>query len=99
MWWFTTRKSGVNTVNLTVNLKELLGLGSYQKAWTWLQKLRRWTMRKDREKLAVRVVVSAFVMAAISRASLGVMRRTRLTLPPLLKDPIRKIGSVVFASM
>jgi transposase-like protein len=56
MWWFTTRKSGVNAVNL----KELLGLGSYQTAWTWLQKLRRCTNRKDREKLSGRVEVDEF---------------------------------------
>jgi len=37
MWWFTTRKSGVNAVNL----KDLLGFGSYDTAWRWLQKLRR----------------------------------------------------------
>jgi hypothetical protein len=35
MWWFTTRKAGVNAVNL----QELLGLGSYHTAWNWLQKL------------------------------------------------------------
>jgi hypothetical protein len=35
MWWFTIRKSGVNTVNL----KELLGFGSYDTARYWLQKL------------------------------------------------------------
>jgi transposase-like protein/predicted RNA-binding Zn-ribbon protein involved in translation (DUF1610 family) len=58
MWWFTTRKSGVNAVNL----KELLGFGSYQTAWTWLQKLRRCTIRKDREKLAGRVEVDEFVI-------------------------------------
>lgn len=56
MWWFTTRKSGVNAVNL----KELLGLGSYHTAWTWLQKLRRCTIRKDREKLSGRVEVDEF---------------------------------------
>lgn len=56
MWWFTTRKSGVNAVNL----KELLGLGSYYTAWTWLQKLRRCTIRKDREKLSGRVEVDEF---------------------------------------
>ena len=53
MWWFTTRKSGVNAVNL----QELLGLGSYHTAWSWLQKLRRCTIRKDREKLSGRVEV------------------------------------------
>ena len=56
MWWFTTRKSGVNAVNL----QELLGLGSYHTAWSWLQKLRRCTIRKDREKLSGRVEVDEF---------------------------------------
>jgi len=56
MWWFTTRKSGVNAVNL----QELLGLGSYHTAWSWLQKLRRCTVRKDREKLSGRVEVDEF---------------------------------------
>ena len=53
MWWFTTRKTGVNAVNL----KQLLGFGSYETAWIWLQKLRRCTIRHDREKLSGRVEV------------------------------------------
>jgi hypothetical protein len=56
MWWFTTRKSGINAVNL----KELLGFGSYGTAWTWLQKLRRCTVRHEREKLSGRVEVDEF---------------------------------------
>ena len=56
MWWFTTRKSGVNAVNL----KELLGLGSYQTAWSWLHKLRRCTIRDGRERLSGRVEVDEF---------------------------------------
>ena len=56
MWWFTTRKSGVNAVNH----KELLGLDSYGTAWPWLQKLRRCTIRQDREKLSGRVEVDEF---------------------------------------
>lgn len=56
MWWFTTRKSGLNAVNL----QELLGLGSYNTAWAWLQKLRRCTIRKDREKLSGTVEVDEF---------------------------------------
>lgn len=56
MWWFTTRRSGVNAVNL----KELLGLGSYGTAWTWLQKLRRCTIRHERDKLSGRVEVDEF---------------------------------------
>jgi hypothetical protein len=53
MWWFTTRKTGINATNL----KALLGFGSYGTAWCWLQKLRRCTIRQDREKLSGRVEV------------------------------------------
>ena len=56
MWWFTTRKSGVNAVNL----QELLGFGSYHTAWSQLQKLRRCTIRQGREKLFGRVEVDEF---------------------------------------
>ena len=56
MWRFTTRKSGVNAVNL----KELLGLGSYQTAWAWLHKLRRCTIRQNRESLSGNVEVDEF---------------------------------------
>ena len=55
MWWFTTRKSGVNAINL----QDLLGF-SYVTAWSWLQKLRRCTIRKDREKLSGKVQVDEF---------------------------------------
>jgi hypothetical protein len=58
MWWFTTRKSGVNAVNL----QELLGFGSYDTAWHWLQKLRRCKIRKECEKLSGRVEVDEFVI-------------------------------------
>jgi len=56
MWWFTTRKSGINAVNL----QELLGFGSYNTAWAWLQKLRRCTIRKERERLSGNVEVDEF---------------------------------------
>jgi len=58
MWWFTTRKSGVNAVNL----KDLLGLGSYETAWSWLQKLRSCTVRQGREKLTGKVEADEFYL-------------------------------------
>ena len=36
--------------------------GSYGTAWNWLQKLRRCTIRQDREKLSGRVEVDEFVL-------------------------------------
>jgi len=56
MWWFTTRKSGVNAVNL----QDLLGLGSYNTAWNWLQKLRCCTIRQGREKLSGNIEADEF---------------------------------------
>ena len=56
MWWFTTRKSGVNAVNLM----DLLGLGSYSTAWSWLHKLRSCTIRNDREKLSGKIEADEF---------------------------------------
>ena len=53
LWWFSTRKSSVNATAL----KELLGLGSYQTAWCWLQKLRTCTIFPDRSKLSGNVEV------------------------------------------
>ncbi len=67
MWWFTTRKSGLNAVDL----QELLGLGSYGTAWSWLQKLRRCTIRKDREKLSGRVEVDEFYIGGKASGKRG----------------------------
>jgi transposase-like protein len=67
MWWFTTRRSGVNAINL----QELLGLGSYGTAWSWLQKLRRCTIRKDREKLSGRVEVDEFYIGGKTSGKRG----------------------------
>lgn len=97
MWWFTTRKSGVNAVNL----KDLLGLGSYQTAWSWLHKLRRCTIRNGRERLSGLVEVDEFfiggqkpgkrgrgangkttVVAAVEKKGLNKIGRIRLQVVP-----------------
>jgi transposase-like protein len=53
MWWISTQKTGGSAKGL----QRLLGLGSYQTAWTWLQKLRRALVRANREPLSGRVEV------------------------------------------
>ncbi len=58
MWWFTTRKAGVNAINL----QDLLGLGSYNTAWLWLQKLRNCTVRRERGKLTGAVEADEFYL-------------------------------------
>ena len=47
IWLVTSQKQGVNAVSI----QQVLGLGSYQTAWTWLHKLRRAMVRPGRDKL------------------------------------------------
>lgn len=92
MWWFTTRKSGISAVNL----KELLGLGSYQTAWCWLQKLRRCTIRTGREKLSGRVEVDEFVIGGQKpgKRGRGAEGKTIVAAAVERSDIKRKIGRI-----
>jgi transposase-like protein len=53
MWWVTAQKNGASALGL----QRILGLGSYETAWTWLHKLRRAMVRPGRERLAGQVEV------------------------------------------
>ena len=48
MWHITSQKNGASALGL----QRVLGLGSYQTAWTWLHKLRRAIVRPGREQLS-----------------------------------------------
>jgi hypothetical protein len=47
MWFVTSQKNGVSALGL----QRVLGLGSYETAWTWLHKLRRAMVRPGRDRL------------------------------------------------
>ena len=53
MWYLTSQKNGTSALGL----QRVLGLGSYQTAWTLLHKLRRAMVRPGRDKLSGRVEV------------------------------------------
>jgi transposase-like protein len=48
IWWITTQKYGASAEGL----QQILGLGSYKTAWTWLHKIRKAMVRADRTKLS-----------------------------------------------
>jgi len=48
MWWVVAQKTGASAYNL----KDFMGFGCYETAWTWLHKLRRAMVRTGREKLS-----------------------------------------------
>jgi transposase-like protein len=53
MWYVTNQKLGGSALGM----QRMLGLGSYQTAWTWLHKMRRAMVRPGRDQLAGRVEV------------------------------------------
>ena len=53
MWFVTSQKDGASALGL----QRVLGLASYQTAWTWLHKLRRAMVRPDRDRLRGRIEV------------------------------------------
>lgn len=53
MWLVTSQKNGASAMNI----KRVLGFGSYQTAWAWLHKMRRAMVRPGRERLNVAVEI------------------------------------------
>jgi transposase-like protein len=47
IWWVVAQKNGASALGM----KRVLGLGSYETAWTWLHKLRRAMVRPGRDRL------------------------------------------------
>ena len=60
MWWVTTQKNGASALGL----QRVLGLKSYETAWTWLHKFRRAMVRPGRDLLTGRVEVDECYIGA-----------------------------------
>lgn len=60
MWWVSSQKTGASAKGL----QQVLGLGSYETAWTWLHKLRRAMVRPGRDRLTGRVEVDEMYWGA-----------------------------------
>jgi transposase-like protein len=67
MWWVTSQKTGASALGL----QQVLGLKSYQTAWTWLHKLRRAMIRPGRERLSGSVEVDETYWGAAEKKVKG----------------------------
>jgi hypothetical protein len=67
MWWVTTQKNGASALGL----QRVLGLKSYQTAWTWLHKLRRAMVRPGRDLLMGRVEVDETYLGGLKEGARG----------------------------
>jgi hypothetical protein len=75
MWFITSQKNGVSALGL----QRVLGLGSYETAWTWLHKLRRAMVRPGRDCLtgagkAARVLAQLFRLSHDLRPTCSVAK-------------------------
>ena len=67
MWWVTTQKNGASALGL----QRVLGLKSYETAWTWLHKLRRAMVRPERDLLTGRVEVDECYLGGLEEGVRG----------------------------
>jgi transposase-like protein len=67
IWQVTSQKHGASAVSV----QQVLGLGSYLTAWTWLHKLRRAMVRPGRDRLAGRVEVDETYVGGESEGKVG----------------------------
>ena len=67
MWWVTTQKNGASALGL----QRVLGLKSYETAWTWLHKLRRAMVRPGRDRLNGRIEVDECYLGGLEEGLSG----------------------------
>jgi transposase-like protein len=67
MWWVSSQKTGASAIGL----QQVLGLGSYETAWTWLHKLRRAMVRPGRDRLMGTVEVDEAYIGGLEEGVRG----------------------------
>ena len=76
MWYVTSQKNGASALGL----QRVLGLGSYETAWTWLHKLRRAMVRPDRDRLRGWIEVDETFIGGLAEGAVGGRQRTNKAL-------------------
>lgn len=67
IWFVTSSKNGISAQGL----QDALGFGFYETAWAWLHKLRRATVRPEREQLGGEVELDQSFLGGTSVGNLG----------------------------
>ena len=67
MWYVTSQKNGASALGL----QRVLGLSSYETAWTWLHKLRRAMIRPDRDRLSGWIEVDETLVGGLEEGVFG----------------------------
>lgn len=90
IWFITSQKNGVSALGL----QRVLGFGSYETAWAWMQKLRRAMVRPERDLLSGVVEVDDVFIGNESRARPGGFRDNCAAMIAVESRPHRRLGRV-----
>jgi transposase-like protein len=90
IWWVTAQKNGASALGL----QQVLGLGSYATAWTWLHKLRRAMVRPNREQLQGRVEVDETYIGGVEEGARGRKTATKALVVIACEEDQRGIGRI-----
>ena len=88
MWFVTSQKNGVSALGL----QRVLGLGSYETAWTWLHKLRRAMVRPSRDSLTGVVEVDEIYVGGPEEGMRGRQTETKAIVAVAAEKSGRGIG-------
>jgi transposase-like protein len=90
MWWVTTQKNGASALGL----QRVLGLKSYETAWTWLHKLRRAMVRPGRDLLTGRVEVDETYLGGLEEGTRGRGAETKTLIILAVEEDGKGIGRI-----
>ena len=90
MWAVTSQKTGTSALTL----QQVLGLGSYQTAWTWLHKLRRAMVRPGRDRLAGYVEVDETFVGGVEDGVSGRGAKKKALIAVAAEDVGQRLGRI-----
>jgi transposase-like protein len=90
VWHITSRKNGASAVSL----QQVLGLGSYITAWTWLHKLRRTMVRPGRDRLRGTVEVDETYWGGEEKGAVGRLTEDKTSIAVAAEENGKGIGRI-----
>lgn len=90
MWFVTSQKNGVSALGL----QRVLGLGSYETAWTWVHKLRRAMVRPGRDCLTGTVEVDETYVGGLAEGKRGRGAEAKAIVAVAAEESGRGIGRI-----
>jgi transposase-like protein len=90
IWWVCAQKNGASALGL----QQILGLGSYKTAWTWLHKLRRAMVRQGRDRLSGRIEVDETFLGAVEEGHIGRQHGKKVMIIVAAQEDGRGIGRI-----